>query len=227
MATLSEVMRAFPHTPINIEVKGRTKKEETAEYVRNAEALAKLLKGTHRRDLIVTSFRQQAIDRFHALAPAIPLAPGIDGATAWFSGGSPGAGVVAFQLPITYQTRDAEARHHDARERRPRASRGLRLAHVALRRRRVGRDLDDADRRVRRRRDDGAPRRVRAPAAQAQRAGRLRLRAIPHQTCRVWPVTKLRPPSYSSPSRPFLTRSRAGGVGRRLRGGRRAVHPTG
>jgi glycerophosphoryl diester phosphodiesterase len=97
------VMRAFPHTPINIEVKGRTKQEETAEYVRNAEVLAKLLKGTHRRDLIVTSFRQQAIDRFHALVPAVSLAPGIDGATAWFGGGSPGEGVVAFQLPITYQ----------------------------------------------------------------------------------------------------------------------------
>ena len=101
--TLRQVMRAFPHTPINIEVKGRTKKEETAEYVRNAEVLAKLLKGTRRRDLIVTSFRQQAIDRFHALVPAVSLAPGIDGATAWFGGGSPGEGVVAFQLPITYQ----------------------------------------------------------------------------------------------------------------------------
>ena len=51
----------------------------------------------------MTSFRQQAIDRFHALVPAIALAPGIDGATAWFGGGSPGEGVVAFQLPITYQ----------------------------------------------------------------------------------------------------------------------------
>jgi glycerophosphoryl diester phosphodiesterase len=101
--TLRQVMRAFPHTPINIEVKGRTKQEETAEYVRNAEALAKVLKGTRRRDLIVTSFRQQAIDRFHALDPAIALAPGIDGATAWFGGGSPGEGVVAFQLPITYE----------------------------------------------------------------------------------------------------------------------------
>ncbi len=101
--TLREVLRAFPRTPINIEVKGRTKDEETPEYVRNAEALAKVLKGTRRRDIIVTSFRQQAIDRFHVLAPAIALAPGIDGATAWFGGGSPGEGVVAFQLPITYE----------------------------------------------------------------------------------------------------------------------------
>jgi glycerophosphoryl diester phosphodiesterase len=102
--TLREVLRKFPRTPINVEIKARTRKEETAEYVRNAEILAKLLRKTNRRDIIVVSFRQQAVDRFHALAPAIPLAPGIDGAAAWLlAGGSPGAGVVAFQLPITYE----------------------------------------------------------------------------------------------------------------------------
>ncbi len=53
----------------------------------------------------MASFRQQAVDRFHALAPEIALAPGIDGAAAWLlGGGSPGDGVVAFQLPITYET---------------------------------------------------------------------------------------------------------------------------
>jgi glycerophosphoryl diester phosphodiesterase len=59
---------------------------------------------TARRDLIVVSFRQKAVDRFHELTPAIPVAPGIDGAAAYLlGGGSPGDGVVAFQLPITYQ----------------------------------------------------------------------------------------------------------------------------
>ena len=102
--TLSEVMRAFPHTPINVEIKGRTKAEETAEYVRNAEVLAAALDATSRRDLIVVSFVQAAVDRFHALAPAIDVAPGVDGAAAFLlAGGSPGAGVVAFQLPITYE----------------------------------------------------------------------------------------------------------------------------
>src|SRR5215207_8799810 len=48
--------RAFPRTPINIEIKGRTKAEETAEYLRNAEVLAAALDGTSRRDLIVVSF---------------------------------------------------------------------------------------------------------------------------------------------------------------------------
>ena len=73
--------------------------------MRNAEALAKLLRGVHRRDIIVVSFRQQAVDRFHALVPDMALAPGIDGTAAWLlGGGSPGPGVVAFQLPITYDT---------------------------------------------------------------------------------------------------------------------------
>ena len=100
--TLAQVLAAFPRTPINIEIKGRTKAEADAEYVENAEVLAALLAKTKRRDLIVVSFKQAAVDRFHALEPAIPVAPGIDGAVAWYGGGSPGDGVVAFQLPITY-----------------------------------------------------------------------------------------------------------------------------
>ena len=196
--TLRDVLRAFPHTPINVEIKGRTKKEETAEYVRNAEALAKLLRGVHRRDIIVVSFRQQAVDRFHALVPDMALAPGIDGTAAWLlGGGSPGPGVVAFQLPITYQHGPADAPGDDGRERRPRAPRGLCLAHVAVRRRRVGRDLAAADRRVRRRGDDGAPGRVRADVARARRPRRLRLRAIPSRS----PPARPRSCSTRSPAR--------------------------
>jgi glycerophosphoryl diester phosphodiesterase len=102
--TLEQVLKAFPRTPINIEIKGRTKVEAEAEYIQNAEVLAALLRDTKRRDLIVVSFKQKAVDRFHELAPAIAVAPGIDGAAAWLlAGGSPGVGVVAFQLPITYQ----------------------------------------------------------------------------------------------------------------------------
>jgi glycerophosphoryl diester phosphodiesterase len=105
--TLKQVLKAFPSTPINIEIKGRTKAEAVEEYVRNAEVLAKLLRGSSRRDLIVVSFKQQAVDRFHQLAPAIPVAPGVDGAAAFLlGGGSPGDGVVAFQLPITFKLGD-------------------------------------------------------------------------------------------------------------------------
>ena len=100
--TLSEVMKAFPRTPINVEIKGRTPDEADAEYVGNAEVLARLLRNTKRRDLIVASFRQKALDRFHSLVPRIDLSPGLDGVANWLlAGGSPGAGVVAFQVPIT------------------------------------------------------------------------------------------------------------------------------
>jgi glycerophosphoryl diester phosphodiesterase len=100
--TLTEVMKAFPRTPINVEIKGRTPDEADAEYVRNAEVLARLLRNTKRRDLIVASFRQKALDRFHELVPRIDLSPGFDGVASWLlAGGSPGAGVVVFQVPIT------------------------------------------------------------------------------------------------------------------------------
>src|SRR5215210_8563139 len=103
--TLAQVLRAFPRTPINIEIKGRTPDEATEEYLKNAEVLARLLKNRKRRDLIVVSFQQEAVDRFHELAPKVDLAPGITGAANWvLSGGSPGPGVVAFQVPITFTT---------------------------------------------------------------------------------------------------------------------------
>ena len=102
--TLRQVMRAFPRTPINIEIKGRTPAETDAEYVQNAEVLAALLKETKRRDLIVVSFKQPAVDRFHELVPKIDLAPGIPGVANWLlAGGSPGPGVAAFQVPITFR----------------------------------------------------------------------------------------------------------------------------
>jgi glycerophosphoryl diester phosphodiesterase len=103
--TLARVLRAFPRIPINIEIKGRTPDEADAEYVRNAETLAALLNDTKRRNLIVASFRQTAVDRFHELVPRIDLSPGIDGAAAWLlEGGSPGPGVAVFQVPITFNS---------------------------------------------------------------------------------------------------------------------------
>ena len=101
--TLREVLKRFPKVPINIEIKGRTKDEAVAEYLKNADVLAKLLKHTKRRDLIVVSFKQAAVERFHSLVPQVDVAPGVDGSAAYLlAGASPGAGVVAFQLPITY-----------------------------------------------------------------------------------------------------------------------------
>ena len=100
--SLDEVLQAFPKVPMNIEIKGRNG-EDAAVYQRTAELLAALLKKTGRRDIIVASFEQDAIDRFHQLAPNVPVAPGIDGTAAFaLQNGSPGEGVAAFQVPITY-----------------------------------------------------------------------------------------------------------------------------
>src|SRR3954469_17509271 len=56
--TLAEVLKAFPHTPINIEIKGRD--DDEAQFLHNADVLAALLKHTKRHDLIVVSFNQDA-----------------------------------------------------------------------------------------------------------------------------------------------------------------------
>jgi glycerophosphoryl diester phosphodiesterase len=102
--TLRSVLRAFPRTPINIEVKGRTKEEEPSEYVYNAEVLARELAGVNRRDLIVASFQQPAVNRFHELAPRIGVAPGVTGVAGWvLDGTAPPSGTVAFQIPITFK----------------------------------------------------------------------------------------------------------------------------
>lgn len=101
--TLAEVLAAFPRTPMTIEIKGRTPDEADAEYVANAEVLAGLLEAHERDDLIVSSFKQAAVDRFHELLPRVGVAPGIEGSAAYLlQGGSPGDGVVAFALPMTY-----------------------------------------------------------------------------------------------------------------------------
>ena len=73
--------------------------------MKNASVLARLLKRTKHRRLIVVSFKQAAVDRFHELAPKIDLAPGIDGAATGFCPTPRRApGVAAFQLPVTYTT---------------------------------------------------------------------------------------------------------------------------
>jgi glycerophosphoryl diester phosphodiesterase len=105
--TLTEVLREFPRIPINVEIKGRTRKEAVSEYLYNARVLARLLRRSHHPDLIVVSFKQQAVDLFHQLAPSIDTAPGVDGAAAFLFGGTPlPAGSVAMQMPITYKLGD-------------------------------------------------------------------------------------------------------------------------
>jgi glycerophosphoryl diester phosphodiesterase len=100
--TLAEVLKAFPHTPINIEIKGRDDAE--AQFLHNADLLADLLQGTKRRDLIVVSFNQNAVNRFHARVPQVDVAPGTTGIAAFLlASASPGPGTAALQIPITYE----------------------------------------------------------------------------------------------------------------------------
>lgn len=100
---LGELLAAFPDTPINIEIKGQ--EDQESEFVRNAELLAEMLKDSGRRDLIVVSFNQHAVDRFHELAPSIGIAPGLEGLVGHYLQDKPmpnADAVVAIQVPTRY-----------------------------------------------------------------------------------------------------------------------------
>lgn len=104
VASLQQVLKAFPKTPINLEIKGRTPAEDISEYIQNARVLARELKNVKRRNIIVVSFKQEAVDEFHRLAPKIPVAPGVDGMAAFLLFDVlPPPGTIALQPPITYQ----------------------------------------------------------------------------------------------------------------------------
>ena len=65
--------------------------------MQNAETLARSLRDTKRRNLIVVSFQQAAVDRFHELVPQSDLSPGIVGAAAWLA--------VARRAPASWRSR--------------------------------------------------------------------------------------------------------------------------
>ena len=111
--TLVEVLAAFPRTPINIEIKGRTPTEASAEYLTNATILANYLKNIHRTDLVVVSFNQDAVDLFSKIAPAMPTAPAIAGDYAYLfsnfaSRKMPSSQTVAFQVPNSFYVSSAD-----------------------------------------------------------------------------------------------------------------------
>jgi len=115
---LEEVLRAFPRVPVNIEIKGRSD-SDTASFLRNADLLVALLRRVAHRDLIVVSFNQDAVDRFHAQMPEIGVAPGIVGVTTFVVAGLAPAGTVALQVPpafsgVPVMTPDFVSRAHRA-----------------------------------------------------------------------------------------------------------------
>jgi glycerophosphoryl diester phosphodiesterase len=100
---LGEVMKAFPRVPINIEIKGAAD-SDVDSFLRNAEILANFLNRFGRtRGIIVASFNDAALSRFHQLAPQIDLAPAVAGVAAYkFLGAAPPEGTRAFQVPIEF-----------------------------------------------------------------------------------------------------------------------------
>lgn len=100
---LRHVFRAFPDTPVNIEIKG-TADSDVESFLHNAELLARFLNRRDRTDVIVASFQDAALAHFHELAPQIPLSAGTAAMVAYFSGGVPlPEGTVALQAPVRYQ----------------------------------------------------------------------------------------------------------------------------
>ncbi|HEX8204680.1 MAG TPA: glycerophosphodiester phosphodiesterase family protein [Solirubrobacteraceae bacterium] len=100
---LEDVLSRYRQITTNIEIKGDTEEIQ----MRAAELLAPIVTATGRDDIIVVSFNQKVVDRFHQLAPEVPLAPGVDGGARFLlQNESPGEGVVAFQIPITFRLGD-------------------------------------------------------------------------------------------------------------------------
>lgn len=116
--TLEEVLRAFPDVPINIEIKGRSD-SDTQSFLRNADLLVALLRRVPHSNLIVVSFNQDAVDRFHAQLPDVGVAPGIVGITTFYAANLAPAGTVALQVPpsfsgLTIMSPSFVARAHQA-----------------------------------------------------------------------------------------------------------------
>ena len=162
-------IRRFPHTPVNIEIKGRDGRRRSSVLPRRRPP-RRPLNAHPRSDLIVVSFNQKAVDRFHAAAPEIGVAPGIDG-TASFLLSNGVARPRHRRLPDPDHLR--ARRPDDATSPRPdnvaRAHHdGYAVARVAQRRRREPGDLGLTARHGRRRRDDGQAEAVRGAAAPAR-----------------------------------------------------------
>lgn len=102
--TLGEVLRAYPEVPTNIEIKGASD-GDAASYNRNAEALARFLNRLGRTEgLMVASFNDAALARFHQLAPQIDLAPAVASVAAYkLANVPPPPGTKAFQVPLEFQ----------------------------------------------------------------------------------------------------------------------------
>jgi glycerophosphoryl diester phosphodiesterase len=103
ITSLPQVMRKYPDVPVNIEIKGESD-ENIASFLHNAEVLAGYLNGLGRtRGIMVASFNDAALARFHELAPKIDMAPGVAGVAGYILGNvPPPPGTKAFQVPTEF-----------------------------------------------------------------------------------------------------------------------------
>lgn len=101
--TFEEVLAAFPHTPLNIDMK--TFGPDPDAHLRAAEALAKIMKAHPERsdDVIVASFSQEAMEKFHELAPNHKALSGsLDATLSYIQGTALEPTPVALQPPDIY-----------------------------------------------------------------------------------------------------------------------------
>jgi len=103
ITTLPKVMKKYPDVPINIEIKGQSD-ANIASYLHNAEVLAGFLNDLGRtRGIVVASFKDEALARFHELAPQIDTAPATGGVAAYVLADTPPPeGSKVFQVPMTF-----------------------------------------------------------------------------------------------------------------------------
>ena len=96
ITTFRDLATRFPTMPLNVELKG----QDTAA----AAELAKELRELGRLDsTVVTSFDDNLITAFHALAPEVALSPGLNATTAWVLSGTPlPDGMRILQVPPEY-----------------------------------------------------------------------------------------------------------------------------
>ena len=132
--TLREVLRAFPRTPINIEIKGRTPDggdRGVRPQRRGARAAARAARSGATSSSSRSSSRRSTASTSSRRAMARRARRSTARRRACSAAARPATGVVAFQLPITYefggQTLDVTTAENVARAH----ARGLRLAHLA------------------------------------------------------------------------------------------------
>jgi glycerophosphoryl diester phosphodiesterase len=104
IATFEEVLEAFPDTPLNIDMKDYG--PDPSVSLAAAEALAEIMNAHPERseDVIIASFDQGAIERFHELAPNHKALSGsLDGTVPYAFGGPISPTPVAIQPPDLFE----------------------------------------------------------------------------------------------------------------------------